>query len=195
MCLMDNKRLFLAIELSQEIRRTLLEFGRELGQMAPGGTVRWVRPENIHLTLRFLGDTPVESLESIIEGMDRVAVEFSTFELALGKLGCFPNPRKPRIIWVDVIGELGTLEALQLGLSQMLTPLGWEPEKRRFHPHLTLGRVKDSRALIEARLPLGRELRPQKIHVDSIALIESTLLSDGAVYSTRHLSKLKQGKI
>jgi len=99
-------RCFIAIELSLPIREALALAGEFVSGQLPSRAVRLVKPANIHLTLRFLGDTDPAVLPQISDSLDHAASQFEQFELQLGKLGCFPNPRKPRVIWIAVDGDV-----------------------------------------------------------------------------------------
>ncbi|KPK13301.1 MAG: hypothetical protein AMJ56_02375, partial [Anaerolineae bacterium SG8_19] len=167
---------FIAIDLPEVVRQELASISYDLNLKVPNKSIRWVRPENIHLTLKFLGDTTVERLNQISGGLDRVGGDNPQIDLNLNKLGCFPNPRRPRIVWVDVNGDLDSI--------------GWELDKRKFHPHLTLGRVKNSLQVEGSGLPWGSQVKPVTFTVDSLKLYESVLKSSGAVYSIRHISQL-----
>jgi 2'-5' RNA ligase len=183
-------RAFIAIDLPEVVRQELASISYDLNLKVPNKSIRWVRPENIHLTLKFLGDTKVEILNQISGGLDRVGGDNPQIDLNLNKLGCFPNPRRPRIVWVDVNGDLDSLLLLQKMIDQMLNPIGWELDKRKFHPHLTLGRVKNSLQVEGSGLPWGSQVKPVTFTVDSLKLYESVLKSSGAVYSIRHISQL-----
>jgi 2'-5' RNA ligase len=180
---MKTIRSFIAIEVASNVGQSLGELQEELARDVPGRAVRWVEPGNIHLTLKFLGDTETSAVGAIKSRLEEVASGFGPFEIRLGKLGCFPNPRRPRVVWVGIEGDLEPLLGLQQAVEQSLAELGWPPESRRFHPHLTLGRVKDSRQVIEARLPWGRQPADGQQHVTEVCLIESDLQPTGAVYT------------
>lgn len=187
---MSTIRAFIAIELPETVRQELASISSDLDRKAPEKSVRWVRPENIHLTLKFLGETKLDVLDLITSGMDRVCEGSPPFDLTLDKLGCFPNPRRPRIVWVGVDGDLNLLQFLQKSIDQMLNPIGWELDKRTFHPHLTVGRVKNSLQVAGSQLPWGSQVESVTFPVDSLILYESFLKASGAVYSIRHISKL-----
>ncbi|MGD8855981.1 MAG: RNA 2',3'-cyclic phosphodiesterase [Chloroflexota bacterium] len=180
---MKTIRSFIAIEIAADVRRSLAELQEELVNTVPIGAVRWVAPGNIHLTLKFLGDTEMSAVGPIESRLEEMAASFEPFEVRLGKVGCFPNPRRPRVIWVGIEGDLDLLMRLQQEVEQSLSELGWPAEKRRFHPHLTLGRVKDSRQVIEARMPWGRQRVTGQQRVTEVCLIESDLQPTGAVYT------------
>jgi 2'-5' RNA ligase len=183
-------RAFIAIDLTEEVREELASIIADLSRKVPDKSVRWVRPENIHLTLKFLGDTKIDSLSQIIAGLDRVGGENPPLSLALDVLGCFPNPRRPRIVWVGVQGDVDALQSLQKTIDQMLHQLGWDLDERAFHPHLTIGRIKNSKQVVESRLQWGSPLKARTFPVDSTILFESVLKSSGAVYTVQHISRL-----
>ncbi len=107
-----------------------------------GKSVRWVRSESIHLTLKFMGDIPAGMVEQVLEALPPVAAQFSAIELSISGLGVFPNPRRPRVLWAGVHGDLETLSSLQLAIDDAVGKLGLPKEQRAFSPHLTLGRVR-----------------------------------------------------
>lgn len=186
---MEKIRTFIALTLPTGAQQALAAVSQELAPKVPEKSVKWVRPERIHLTLRFLGDTPVDRVDDVSSGLDAVASASAPFTLHLDQLGCFPNERRPRVIWVGVRGETEAATALKEAIDRMLLPLGWEPEERPFHPHLTLGRVKRHHRQIE--LPWGAPVVSRRITVDAIHLVESQLRRDGPVYTVRHTSSLQ----
>jgi len=187
---MAKVRTFIAIELDDRFRRYLGQLAGELRKRVEKGAVRWVPANNIHLTLSFLGDTEVEKLPEIFAGLDSVSGRSRPFTLTMDKLGCFPKPRRPRVIWAGLDSSNDGLSILKSDLEEMLCPLGWEREIRRFHPHLTLGRVKESRSVLKAQFPWGLQLDSLNMHVSEICLIESFLKPTGAEYHVRHRSNL-----
>lgn len=146
----------------------------------------------MHLTLRFLGDTQPSKVSAISQGLDSTAKQFQPFALQLGQLGCFPNPRNPRVIWVGLDGETGKLTALKREVDMALEPLGWKPETKRFKAHLTLGRVKHSHNQI--KLAWGDKLESLLLPVNSIHLIKSVLSPAGSTYTTLHQSQIPNPK-
>lgn len=138
----DSKvRSFIAIPLPQEgiavLEETVQGLDAEFGKC-----VRWVRPEGMHLTLKFMGDIPAALVERVLEALPQVTAGFSPFGLTIAGLGVFPNPRRPRVLWAGVQGDLETLSALQLAVDDAVGNLGLPKEMRAFSPHLTLGRVR-----------------------------------------------------
>ncbi len=189
---MNTIRAFIAIDLPPAVKDALGEVARALGERVLRGAVRWVRPEQMHLTLRFLGDTPTDGLPAVQQAMDAAAAASRPFALRLGGVGCFPNSSRPRVVWVGLAapggGDSAPLLALKAALDEALTPLGWPPEDRPFRAHLTLGRVKDERAargVVWTHDVPGLEAPVRAIH-----LIESQLRPDGPIYTVRHTSEL-----
>lgn len=187
---MRTIRAFIAINLPSSIRSLLNDTQDELRKQLPARTIRWVPIQNIHLTLKFLGDIQEDRLPSISRELDLVTKDHSPFNLDLGHLGCFPNPKKPRVVWIGIQGETKELMVIQQRIEGSLRRLGWEAESRKFHPHLTLGRVRDSRQLAVIKLPWGHQIHKEGFIVDSITLFESQLQSGGARYLTHYTSKL-----
>lgn len=189
---MTTIRAFIAIDLPPEVKAELGRVAEALGAGLPRGAVRWVRPAQMHLTLRFLGDTPADRLPDVGRALDAVAAAQAPFALRLNGVGCFPNRRAPRVVWVGLAapdgGESAPLLALKAALDEELTPLGWPPEEKPFRAHLTLGRVKDERA---ARgMKWAADVPPLAVPVAALHLIESDLRPDGPIYTVRHTGGL-----
>ena len=133
-------RAFVAINLSAEVRVNLAELQRELKSALPGDGVRWTKPEQIHLTLKFLGDIAADSLEDLKVAIQRACEGITPFSLRAESLGIFPDSQRPRVIWTDVNGDVDILRRLQEQIERE-TGSWWEAEQRTFQPHLTLARV------------------------------------------------------
>jgi 2'-5' RNA ligase len=136
-------RAFIAIPLPEEIRRRIGAFQREWQTGLREDAVRWAPVEQIHLTLRFLGKVPEAALPELESALRRACEGVSGFELVASGSGCFPDPRKPRVLWVGLRGALPALADLQAKIAGATSAWG-ELEEREFHPHLTIGRVKQT---------------------------------------------------
>jgi 2'-5' RNA ligase len=133
-------RAFIAINLPAEVREKLERVQRELKSALADSDVRWTKPEQVHLTLKFLGDIAADSLEDLKRAIQRACEGIAPFLLRAESLGVFPDSQKPRVIWVDVHGETDFLRRLQERVEQ--ETVAWrELEQRTFQPHLTLARV------------------------------------------------------
>jgi 2'-5' RNA ligase len=183
---METVRTFIAIELSPDVLARIGELQTRIKKDVPPSLVRWVRPEGIHLTLKFLGEVPADKIDAIAEAMQGACAPHPPFAVAIAGMGCFPNPRRPRVVWVGVDEPSGTLARLQRDVERAMKPLGFPPEGRKYSPHLTLGRVKGrAPAALQA---LGEYVSRAQVHlgemgVSSIHLIRSDLQPSGAVYS------------
>jgi len=185
---MGKIRTFIAIELDESIKDSLTKLQERLKGEAPRGSVRWVRSEGIHLTLKFLGDVPANQIGEIIRALERSCQGFAPFSLSCGGLGCFPNLKRPRVVWVGIQEETGTLAQLQKAIEENVAPLGYPTEKRKFSPHLTLGRVQrrvssgDQRRLGEL-VEVSEIGTLSQMQVKSVNLMRSDLRPSGAVYT------------
>ncbi|MDA0263009.1 MAG: RNA 2',3'-cyclic phosphodiesterase [Chloroflexi bacterium] len=154
-------RSFIAIPAPGEWTLALEETVKRLDAKI-GKDVRWVRPEGIHLTLKFMGDIQAETVERVLAVLPEVTARFSPFTLFTAGMGVFPNPRRPRVLWAGVGGDLETLSVLQAAVDEAVGRLGLPKEQRAFSPHLTLGRVRrdvpDGRLADIGRLVAGGEL-------------------------------------
>jgi len=186
--LMSTIRAFIAVQLADEAKDALGKVTRILSGRVERNAVRWVRPAQMHLTLRFLGDTDTAKLPAIQAAMDAVAASNTSFEMRLGGIGCFPNRNRPRVIWVGLSGEEARLSSLVAALEKELAHLGWEPEGKPFRAHLTLGRVKDERGA--QGIEWAANVQPLVVPIEAIHLIESQLRPTGPVYTLRHSSRL-----
>jgi len=190
---MDTVRAFIAIELDTRLRDKLGGLQQRLRGDVPPGLVRWVRPEGMHLTLKFLGDVLAEQVPEIAEAVRQACEKHAPFECTLSGLGCFPNASRPRVVWVGIQEPSGVLAALHRDVDRTVSALGFEPEQRRFHPHLTLGRVKGRNR--EAVAALGEYVSRARVKVGTIQanavhLMRSDLLPGGAVYTALATTKL-----
>lgn len=171
-------RLFVALELSEDIKRQLGAFQRELAARLGHPSVRWVKPEQLHLTLLFLAERPAEQLSRIEAVLQRAARQNSPFTLETQGFGAFPSLKRPSVLWVGVGGDLEALHSLQRHVALELAWLGLADDKR-FRPHLTLARVKGlSGALAVAGVTPPSLPWP----ITRLTLFESTLSPHGARY-------------
>jgi len=192
---MDTVRAFIAIELDKRLCNKLDDLQDRLRADVPPGLVRWVHPEGMHLTLKFLGDIPAAQVPKIAQAVQQASQEHPPFECEVSGLGCFPDTTRPRVVWVGIQEPSGVLTALQRDVDRAVSALGFEPEQRRFHPHLTLGRVKSHDR--EAIAALGEYVSRAQVKVGSIQanavhLMRSDLLPGGAVYTALSVTELAE---
>lgn len=179
----EKIRAFIAIPLPESILKAISAAQEKLRRTALG--IRWVRPEGIHLTLKFLGNispTDVSHVQSAIEQTTRA---FRPFTLKAKGIGVFPDFRRPRVIWLGITGDLEILHALQRDLESELKSHGFEKEKRPFKGHLTLGRIRNrlDRDKLSKALQELEDFETGSFRADSVVLFRSKLHPGGAVYS------------
>ncbi len=183
---MAKVRAFVAIELDPALREALGAVEDDLKRQTDL-PVRWVRPEAIHLTLKFLGGVDVDLLDEIEGRLKAAADRTKPFQIRLGGLGGFPSLQRPSVLWIGVTGDVDPILALQEEIEAELESLDVPRESRQFHPHLTLGRVRagrraggrpDTAALAQAvGAPTAEQL------VEGISLMKSSLTPEGARYT------------
>lgn len=175
-------RCFIAIELPQDIKEGIA--GKTKRLRAAEADVRWVSPENLHLTLKFLGNTPEDLLEDVREKLSAVAGRHPAFSFGLSGAGAFPDTGRPRVVWIGV-RDSGELAGLQGDVDAAMAELGFEAEQRAYSPHLTLGRVKSPRGRIALKEELSRieDIDFGMVEVREVALMRSQLRPTGASYS------------
>ena len=186
-------RTFLAIAPPPEVLRNIGTLQNRL-QKDIQGVIRWVRPEGIHLTLKFFGEVSPEAVEKIDAAVSGPTAAVAPFNLAVRGVGVFPDVNRPRVVWVGIAGEIGALAALQRELERKLAAAGFPPEERPFRAHLTLGRVKVPRGIVglSRAVETGAGVEAGIVPVREVALFKSELTPRGAVY-TRLASYPLQG--
>ena len=181
-------RLFIALPVESSVKEFLTE---TIGSLrGKGGNVKWVDPKNVHLTLKFLGDTDEALVEQISQRIDKIASKNHPLECTLDRLGAFPNLRRPRVFWAGMSSPEGGMEKLKHmagAVDLAVSKLGFERESRPFKSHLTLGRVRQPSGL-EALTGYIETMKvePCPMHLDRIVLFKSTLTPKGPIYDRLH---------
>lgn len=179
----EKIRAFIAIELPESILQTIQEAQDTLKGYGFG--IRWVRRQGMHLTLKFLGNIRRGDLEQLRGAIEQASLEFLPFSLKGKGIGVFPDIRRPRVVWVGVLGDVEALCAFQRRLESQLKVLGFPKERRPFKGHLTLGRVKDrvDRTKLGEALEELKGFQTEPFTAGSVVLFESDLRPSGAIYS------------
>jgi 2'-5' RNA ligase len=187
-------RAFIPIELPEEMQTRLKQVISHLKENLPELQVRWVPAQNIHLTLKFLGDVSDANYEILTKILAAEAATHKSFVFSIGGLGAYPNNRRPRVIWVGVEAPNDML-MLQRGIDAETARLGYASEKRKFTPHLTLGRVSRNASARDIRT-ISQVLEKSEVgflgvaRVEEICLYRSELKPGGAVYTRLFTAKL-----
>ena len=181
----DHVRLFVACEVPEDVKESIGTLIDDLRDRS-GNAVRWIRPEGVHVTLKFLGEVPVKQLPAIKLGIQEAVVGHSPFELEFSNIGTFGGREGLRIMWVGIAGDVLRLEALVRAVNAALAVVGFEPERRPFRPHLTLGRVRDeigTRQRAEIEVQVGKTVVPASSwRTTHVSLMRSRLTPQGAAY-------------
>lgn len=182
---MSGVRCFVAADLPADLRDELGRLQKRLA--ACGLAVRWVSTEAMHLTVRFLGELAPRAFEDVAAALTAPLEVGGPCRLEPGKLGAFPTPRRARVLWVDIGGEVATLARAALLLEARLEPLGIPRELRPFRPHLTLGRARGPSGILGAERALEAEgaFAGPAFTVDRLILYESRLRPGGPSYVPR----------
>lgn len=181
-------RLFIALPLNREIENKLGDMISQLKRK--GGDIKWVNPQNIHLTVKFLGDTEQKLVGDIIEHINSVITKYQPIPTNITHLGAFPNLRRPRVIWVGIEKNADTIIQLAKEIDTHISQLGWEKENKKFKAHFTLGRVRNNRGLEQLTEYLrGYEFEELNFVFDRIVLFKSTLTPKGPIYEKLHEAK------
>jgi 2'-5' RNA ligase len=187
-------RSFLAFELPLQIKEQLKEISKELQQSHL--PVRWVKVENIHLTIVFLGSVTEETIVGVKQKAGSIAEKFSAFQIRLNGVGTFPNWRRPRVLWIGLDGEIGGLSGLRDQLQAALEEFGFKPENRTFRPHLTLGRFKGAVNRDEELkwiLDKFHDISSDDDYLKELVLFKSDLRPAGPIYTKMAAWPLKMG--
>ncbi len=191
-------RVFVAIELPGDVKDLLEDVEirlkrrmvNALGSRSADESLKWVNPDGVHITLKFLGYVAADRIEIIEGALHQATGDQSRFRLSVDGVGGFPTLNRPRVVWAGVKGDLGRLSVLQSQVEGAMERLGFPEEKRGFTPHLTLARVRETASIGEMRL-IGQAVKefsntsvePRPIEVGAVSLMRSELSRQGARYS------------
>ncbi|MCA9265411.1 MAG: RNA 2',3'-cyclic phosphodiesterase [Planctomycetales bacterium] len=181
-------RTFLAVDCAEFLEATVSQLIRRLDAPSgsdPGPAVKWVRPENLHLTLKFFGDIDDEDIVAISRAVPKALVDRDPFPVRLAGVGAFPDVQRARTLWIGFQSGSEELIALQEAIDEQLADIGFRPERRRFHPHLTIGRLRDGRnrdALVR-RIEQEQDFSAEPFFVEELVLVASHLKPKGPTYT------------
>lgn len=185
-------RAFIAIELSEELRSTLAQVQSHLKYS--GADVKWVEKDNIHLTLKFLGEINEEKCEKVKSILDEICSSIKPFEISLKDIGAFPTIDYPRVIWVGLDNGAEGSKGLAEKIDDELSKIGSQKETRPFAAHLTIGRVrspKNKEALKQKLSTLNLQPSTKTQLINSVILFQSKLTPKGPIYTKLHEAQLR----
>lgn len=175
-------RLFIAVDVDEQVRRELSSVQKQLRQSFAGAGVKWVHPDLIHLTLKFLGEVPDRDVPRVCRLTEEAARRHSPFEIRVQGVGTFGKP--PRVLWVGVL-ESEKLAALAEDIEKTFEEAGWPREEKSFSAHLTLARIKDPKAggAIERAVQTQPPRSFGDVWIDQVVVYESQLSAGGPIYT------------
>jgi 2'-5' RNA ligase len=182
-------RTFIAVEIPESIKSRIERLQETLREI--GGKVSWTTPSNIHLTLKFLGAVEESRIERVRKAVEDAARGIGPFEVQIGGTGCFPSPRSPRVLWVGLPAVPEPLTQLHSKIETELDGAGFALEKRRFSPHLTIGRIRaqhNATAVAEAFITSGFEV--ERFEAKQVVVMRSDLKPTGSIYTRQAIIKL-----
>jgi len=192
---MKNMRLFVAVDLPPRIKGIIGERLPEMVRRYPG--IRWVKSENLHLTLKFLGEVEPGLAERIPKALEKECMQARPFSLHLGRCGAFPSEGRGRVIWLGLEGEVEKVSHLAERIDSCLAGLGFERETRPFLPHVTLGRMKNPvpcRELVEEWRRILEVAGDTGFLASEVVLFRSILFREGPTYQPLFVFELGSGE-
>ena len=190
---MARLRTFLAVDVGKTIRDRCVALQEVLGRS--GAEIKWVEPENIHVTLLFLGEVQERDIHELCVAVADCCAEQGAFRISVETVGCFPNPRRPRVLWAGIGAGTQELVALHDALEPPLLDLGcYRREDRQYTPHITLGRVRGDRSTDKLAAALAKQAawRGGDIEVREVQVLSSELTPKGPVYTVLSRGKLRR---
>jgi len=188
---MPRLRTFIGVDIGKAIRGRAVAFQETLGRLGPD--VKWVEQENLHVTLLFLGEVDDREIPGVCRVVAEETRKHAPFSMTIERAGCFPTPRRPRVLWVGVGQGAEELTALHDGLEPPLLALGcYRREERKYKPHVTLGRVRSDRAADSLAAGLTKHARWHggETAVQELLVMSSELMAQGPVYAVLSRAKL-----
>ena len=178
----DAIRTFICIEIPEAVKGRIADLQGELKKL--DAQVSWVKPSNIHLTVKFLGPVDPSRIVTVRQVVERVASSCNPFEVEVARTGCFPSPRNPKVLWVGLSQIPNQLQQLQETIEEQLAAVGFPREQKRFSPHLTIGRVRSPRGASEvAEKLIASAFDTQTFSATEVIVMRSDLNPAGSVYT------------
>ncbi len=183
-------RTFIAIDVPEKIKEQIFEVEKELMKSCTEG-VKWEEKEKFHITLKFLGDVNEDAIDSIYDVLSENLTGFGKFSIIYKGVGCFPELKRPRVIWIGCEDPSGKLFELQKIVEEKMSELGFEKEDKEYHPHVTLGRVKNPKNISNLTKKIESiNFESEAGEVAEVLIMKSDLKPSGSVYTVLRKIKL-----
>ena len=182
---MDDRlvRTFLSVPLPVEVKAKKNMFYSTIDQSK--SHINWVKSQNLHLTLKFIGYTPENMFDKIISELSKVFLNEKPFSITIQKTGCFPLPEKPRTLWMGIDGNTSSLRNLVLNIENTMEALGFPKDDKNYFPHITIARIRYPQKITpDVKIFLKSHYDPIVFVIDRVQFLASELLKTGAFYST-----------
>ena len=184
-------RTFICIEVPKSIRERIGALQQTVG--LHDAKISWVKPSNIHLTLKFLGDVTATRIPAVISAVERAARLSRTFEIEVGGAGCFPSAKRPRVFWVGLTAVPDGLARLHALIEEELVGEGFAPDARKFSPHLTIGRVRSPKNVPRVAEDLiATDFERENFQTTDVIVMRSDLNPSGSIYTPQAIIKLNE---
>lgn len=183
-------RTFVCIDIPQSIQARIEKLQSQ--RLHPTAQISWVKPANIHLTLKFLGDVAQSKILGVNTAVNRAVASFGPFQITVGSTGCFPSPRQPSILWIGISPVADDLQRLRDAIEEELARQGFGRENRKFKPHLTIARIRNPRnaaEVTEAFLTQG--FADESFQASEVIVMRSQLSPKGAIYTPQAVIPLQ----
>ena len=191
---MNKIRTFIAVDVSPAVLRRAADLIERL--RASDAPVKWVDVSKMHLTLKFLGDVAEADLPAVCDAVTQVATTLEPFDISLAGAGAFPDQRRPRTVWIGIDRGTDALCRLQTAVDRSLRKIGFPKEQRRFHPHLTIGRIRQSgtaASLLGDRIRELEQFDAAGATIDNVVVFASHLAKAGPTYQVLSRAPLGAG--
>ena len=186
---METIRTFVAIEIPDAIKNQVEVLENQFKKIRTD--IKWIHPQNIHITLKFLGNTSINRLEEIYDGLQEAVDSIRPFQLKLQQVGAFPDLNRPRVFWINIDQGREALMTLQKRIEEILYVRRFVREERPFSPHLTIGRVRSPRGLRTLTDQVRNiTFNAQTFLVDRVVVVKSDLQSTGPIYTVLNHTNL-----
>ncbi len=192
----ESKRLFVGVRVSLATANSLAKAAETLSRRARDGglDIRWAPPANYHLTFKFLGWTRIETIRALTDALEGAVRGTSRITFRTARIGGFPSIDKASVVWAGVEDAGGAIGQLATRIDTAMTGVGYAAETRPFHPHVTLGRMKETRLLKDVVIPIAEQMFGDT-RIDAVTLFESETKSSGSVYREISRIEFKQASI
>jgi len=187
-----KKRLFIAVDISDEAREAAARYIEQMSEKFGHVSAKWERPEKLHLTLKFLGSVEEHLIPKIMDLVDLDAAKVDSFTIEITGTGAFPSAKSPRVLWLGVHELSNTMGELAKHIDDNCANLGFEPERRPFKPHLTLARIREPRNAAElGKQHIKNAFGPISFNCRELVIYESHLGRGGSTYEKLHTAKFR----